>query len=348
MLSRKPLFAVSAVLALSLAVPAFAQDEMPPMEMPPLPEGVELVATGLNGPRGLAVAEDGTIFVAEVGAGGAETLMTPEGEMPFGMSSTVRIIGMDGALLPAVSYLPSAGGTAGASGVAYAGEVGWVAVNGGAPNIPFTAALLKVDTASGRILDYVDLFSYEAANNPDGNEIDSNPVSVDVAPDGTVYVTDAGANTVYTYTDADGLQVFHTWSENPVPTDVAIAEDGSVFVSFLSPGEMAPGTAMVQQLSADGEVVSTFGDLTALTGITLGRDGEIYVVSMTTGLGPEGPAPGQVIRVSQTQEPNEIIADGLMLPYGIVTDNDGALLVSTAAAFLPPGTGSVVRIPVAQ
>jgi hypothetical protein len=163
-----------------------------------------------------------------------------------------------------------------------------------------------------------------------------------------VFVTDAGANTVYTYTDADGLQVFHTWPENPVPTDVALAEDGTVFVSFLSPGEMAPNTAMVQQLSADGEVIATYGDLTALTGITLGRDGEIYVVSLTVGMGPEGPGPGQVIRVSQTQDPNEVIADGLMLPYGITTDNDGALLVGTGAAFLPPGTGSIVRIPVAQ
>lgn len=355
-MSRKFLIVVSALLALSMAVPAFAQEAtpempaegegMPAMEMPPLPEGVELVATGLNGPRGLAVTADGTIYVAEVGTGGEEMVTTPEGDMPFGMTSTVRMIGIDGQVLPGIAYLPSAAGTAGASGVAAGSDVAWVAINGGAPNIPFTAALLKVDSATGRILAYVDLFSYEAANNPDGNEIDSNPVSVDVAADGTVYVTDSGANTVYTYTDADGLQVFHTWPENPVPTDVALAADGTVYVSFLSPGEMAPGTAMVQQLSADGEVIATFGDLTALTGLTLGADGAIYAVSLTVGMGAEGPGPGQVVRVSA--EGNEVIADGLMLPYGIATDNDGSLLVTTGAAFLPPGTGSVVRIPVAQ
>src|SRR5688572_9624732 len=98
MLSRKTTCAASALLALTLAVPAFAQDEMPPMEMPPLPERVELVAGGLNGPRGLDVAADGTIFVAEVGAGGSETLMTPEGEMPFGMTSGVRAISTENVL----------------------------------------------------------------------------------------------------------------------------------------------------------------------------------------------------------------------------------------------------------
>jgi hypothetical protein len=335
---------ISGILALSMVVPAFAQEGMP--EMPPLPENATLVATGLNGPRGLSVTADGSIYVAEVGAGGEEMVQTPEGEMPFGMTSSVSIIGTDGALNRGLSYLPSAAGTAGASGVAYGEEFSWVAINGGVPNIPLTAALLKVETASGRIVDMIDLFSYEAANNPDGNEIDSNPVSVDVAADGTVYVTDSGANTVYTYTDADGLQVFHVWPDNPVPTDVALAEDGSVYVSFLSPGEMAPGTAMVQQLSADGELVATFGDLTALTGITLGADGAIYVASLTVGMGAEGPGPGQVLRVSA--DGNEVVADGLMLPYGITTDANGDLLVTTGAAFLPPGTGSVVRIAVSE
>lgn len=342
-MSRKLIIATT-LMSLSLAVPAFAQDEMPPMEMPPLPEGVELVVGGLNGPRGIAVNADGMIFVAEVGAGGDEMMMTPEGEMPFGMTSGVSAISPDGTVTPAVAYLPSAGGTAGASGVA-TGEFGWVAVNGGAPNIPFTAALLKVEHESGRIVEYVDLFSYEATNNPDGNEIDSNPVSVDIAADGTVYVTDSGANTVYTYTEADGLQPFHVWPDNPVPTDVALAEDGTVYVSFLSPGEMAPGTAMVQQLSADGEVIATFEGLTALTGITV-ANGEVYAVSLTVGMGAEGPGPGQVIHVSA--DGNEVVADGLMLPYGITTDNDGNLLVTTGAAFLPPGTGAVVRIPLAQ
>lgn len=344
-MSRKPLFVVSALLSLSMAVPAFAQDEMPPMEMPPLPEGVELVASGLNGPRGITVDAEGSIFIAEVGAGGDEMIDTPEGEMPFGMTSGVRVLWADdGTLEMGLSYLPSAGGTAGASGVAV-GEYGWVAVNGGAPEIPFTAALLKVDLETARILEYVDLFSYEAANNPDGNEIDSNPVSVDVAADGTVYVTDSGANTVYKYTEADGLQVFHVWPENPVPTDVALADDGTVYVSFLSPGEMAPGTARVEQLSVEGEVIATFEGLTALTGITI-ANGEIYAVSLTVGMGAEGPGPGQVVHV--TADGNEVVADGLMLPYGIATDNDGNLLVTTGAAFLPPGTGAVVRIPLGE
>ncbi|MDQ3540674.1 MAG: hypothetical protein M3440_08310, partial [Chloroflexota bacterium] len=45
-----------------------------PPALPPLPEGATVVATGLFNPRYIAFADDGTMYVTEVGVGGDEIL----------------------------------------------------------------------------------------------------------------------------------------------------------------------------------------------------------------------------------------------------------------------------------
>ena len=50
--------------------------------------GCTPIATGLVNPRFLAVADDGTVYVTEAGAGGAETVPTPPGEGPGGPPGT--------------------------------------------------------------------------------------------------------------------------------------------------------------------------------------------------------------------------------------------------------------------
>src|SRR5207248_5177521 len=57
-----------------------------------------LVASGLNNPRGIAVASDGTIYVAESGTGGAEqiNLGPPFGSGPRGTTAQITRISTDG------------------------------------------------------------------------------------------------------------------------------------------------------------------------------------------------------------------------------------------------------------
>lgn len=316
----------------------------PPFEMPPLPAGAEVVAQGLMYPRQFEIGPDGTIYVAEVGNGGELMMQTPEGEVSFGMSSDVLAIAPDGTQTVVVRFLPSAAGTLGASDVALADDGFWVIVNGPGPETlpPFlTGSALRFNATDYHLIDYVNLYEYEAANDPDGNGvIDSNPTDIEIGPDGTVYMLDTGANTVYTWTADGGLTPFVTWPDNPVPTGLAFDADGNLWVSFLG-AELAPGAGKVEQISPAGEVLATFSGYNALTDIAVADDGTVYAVSLFAGFGAQGPNPGQILRVSG--DGGEIVVDGLMAPYGIAIDDGGNLLVSTGTAFVPPASGMILR-----
>ena len=344
-----------ATLALGavMAIPAFAQDATPEaggeaggppggMQLPPPPEGAEVVASGLNGPRDIVVA-DGVIYVAETGQGGEFVIAGgPEGDAPFGLSGAVTAItGADVAQV--VAHLPSIGGEGlGASGLAVAEDQILVAVNGIGPGgLPpsIMGSVLVVDKETGRIVEYVDLAGFEAANDPDGHGFDSNPVDIEIGPDGTVYIVETGSNAIYTWTEA-GVEVFHVWPENPVPTAVDFDADGNLVVSFLGT-EIAPGAARVEILSPEGEVLESFEGYNALTDVAVAEDGTIYAVSIFAGFGEQGPLPGQIVTIDA--DGGEVVVDGLFFPYGIAIDENGDLLVTTGTIPMAPGAGSVLR-----
>ncbi len=304
--------------------------------------GLEAVASALDHPRGLAYAADGTLYVAEGGRGGEVMMDTPEGQQGFGSTGRVSIIAPDGTQTVALSNLPSVGDS-GPSGIAVTDSSLWLVTAGGPPNVILTGSLIELDRASLRPLRIIDLMGHEAATNPDGNEIDSNPVGVAVSADGTVYVVDAGCNCVLTWTEADGLQTFHAWPENPVPTSIAFDPDGNVVVGFLSPAPFTPGSAKVEVWTPGGELLATYDGLTMVVGVAVGADGTIYATELTTGMGPQGPGPGAVVAVG----PDGItpVLENLAAPYGLAVSPDGRLVVDTNASFGPPGLGEVVVVP---
>lgn len=322
-------------------------------EMPPLPEGATVVAQGLNYPRQLAVTGDG-IYVAEVGIGDPNVPFDPNAAPvdptsgvipPMGPTSQVSWIGADGTVTPVLTNWPSIAGEGGATSVAATDDALWVVVNGFGPaGVPFGlwGGVYRFERATNHMTDYIDMYAYEAANNPDGNDIDSNPTDILVASDGTIYIVDTGANAVLTWTEEGGLATWVTWPENPVPTAIAEGPDGNLWVSFLGT-EIAPGAGMVQQISPDGEILDTWSGYNALTDLAVAEDGSVYVVSLFSGFGDQGPLPGQVLLANA--EGGEVIADGLMVPYGIGIGTDGNLLVSTGSTFVPPGTGMILSIP---
>lgn len=348
-------FGLTLLVVLLMSVAVLAQDATeeptgeaaPPadMGMPPLPEGAEVVAQGLDYPRQLTVGEDGTIYVALVGPGGDIMVTTPEGDVPFGYSSQLLAIAADGTQTPVLSGLPSAGGIGGITAVEVTADGTWVVISGPGPEAvaaPLMASALWV-AADGHVADYVDFYGYEAANDPDGNGQDTNPNDALVASDGTVYLLDTGANTLYTWTAEGGLTPFVIWPDNPVPTAVAEAPDGNLVVSFLG-AELAPGAGKVEVISPAGEVVETYSGYTTLTDVDVADDGTIYAVALISGFGEQGPLPGQVLEING--EGGNVIAEGLVTPYGIAVAGDGSLLVTTGSAFLPPGSGMVLRLPV--
>jgi len=327
------------ILALGvLALPALAQD------MPPLP-GEEVVG-GLSAPRGVAFDADGNLIVAVAGSGGAQELVAPgpEGETTYnvGLTGSVISVAADGTtstLLQGLASYASPGETTGVyRAIPHDGAL-WLLYTAGGPFNPLSNTIVELDMATGFPRRILNPAQYEAENNPDGNEIDSNVSDLAWTADGTLLITDAGANTLYSWTEADGMAVVATWPDNSVPTSVEVADNGDIYVGFLGAG-LAPGAGKVERWSG-GELAETFGGLNAVSDILVSGE-SVYAVELVR-FGEQGPGPGGVIMLSA--DGSTPIADGLVAPFGIAMGPDGALYVSYGTLSLgPPMPGGVVKI----
>src|SRR5688572_16755111 len=153
------LFALLLVL-LSLPFAAGAQDG-----------GV--LADGLNNPRGLFYDVDGNLWISEAGTAGALTGDTDMGPVSYGSSARVLILEA-GASEPEVviGNLPSAAGFDDMLGVnsVYGDDEGlWLVIGMGPLADPFNMSALNLDADTLRVKHLLDLFTFEADNNPDND-----------------------------------------------------------------------------------------------------------------------------------------------------------------------------------
>jgi hypothetical protein len=276
--------------------------EEPP---PPVEEEPEVIAEGLDNPRHLAVDAEGTVWVAEAGAAGADCVTTGEGEeemqVCYGMTGSVTNATTGETLieLPSVSD-PSGAFASGPHGVAVtdSGEVYVVTGENFLPaemtpeGIPTDAfgALLHV-TEEGGYEVVVDLIAYEEENNPaadtetitDGQpEVHSNPYSV-IAVGETLYVVDAGGNDILKV-EADGtVTTFGVLGPIEVP-------------AFDEEGQPTGETRMAQPVPTD---------------IAQGPDGAFYV----TTLGGEVAGHAQVVRFEDLDGDGDALEEGEMTIY---------------------------------
>ncbi|MBC7812026.1 MAG: ScyD/ScyE family protein [Burkholderiales bacterium] len=331
------------MLALGLALPVMAQDA-PPAEIE------NAIVSGLNFPRGIAYSEDGTLYIAEAGAGGEATIIEIEGmAINGGVTSQVTTIAPDGTQGVAVgsltsAFVPMEGAGLGLQRAIPAGDSLWLVLSDHQNLTVFSDAIVEIDTATLRVKNYIELFAYEAANNPDGTEeIYSNPSDIAWGEDGTLFIIDTGANALYSWTEADGLQLVHAWTDLSVPVAIEMGVNGDIYVGFLGEG-IAPGAAKVEHWAADGsELIETFDGLTAVTDILVTEDDTIYAVQLAQ-LGEQGPVPNSGSVVTVSADGITPVAEGLSNPFGIAQNADGELVVSVNSAFAAPGSGAVVTI----
>jgi hypothetical protein len=293
-------------------------------------EPVKVLATGLEGPFGLAAGHGKELYVAESGAG-----------------QITRVDPRSQSAEPVVTGLLSP------AGVTVAGDKLAIVTGGGeVPDVPVEGdASLLVARPGGSAKVVADLEAYELANNPDGQlQFDpetgepldalSNPFAVLAADHDTeghgghrrnagdgggyqaqgqggghgddmwVYVADGGANVVLAVSRKGEVRTFfvppvvttgdcagrpnndpeHTGCD-PVPTGLAHGPGGTLYVSTLS-GE-APGQGRVYVLDArSGAVLDVIEGFDSPTGVAVARDGTVYVSEVLEGAPPgEEPPP---------------------------------------------------------
>jgi hypothetical protein len=341
-MSRKVSLLLLLAACLLVALPALAQEGMPPLPG-------EVVIGDLGAPRGLAFDADGNLLIADAGTGGEQefTMQGPEGESVVGGGLSGRIISVapDGTVSDAIAGFPSyafPSETLGLYRAIPAGDSLWIVFSGNGPATTgafWNDSVVELDPATLAVRNVINLNNFEVENDPDGNGYDSNVADIAWAADGTLYIVNAGMNALLSWTEADGLQVIQAWPENPVPDSIEVAENGDLYIGFLGAG-LAPGAAKIEHWSG-GELVETFGGLNAVSDILLDGD-TLYAVELVI-FGEQGPGPGRVVSV--TAEGATPVAEGLPAPFGIAKGPDGALYVSFGTVPLGPGmTGGVVKI----
>jgi hypothetical protein len=343
-------------------------------------EGVKVVASGLDNPRGLAFGPGG-LYVAESGRGGSAPCLTgPEGDtVCFGTSGAVTRIGLrHGGQARVASGLPSLAATDGSeaigpSDVSFRGRRGYLTI--GLGSNPANRAQLPAAGAGmatlyrlspfGGLRPLADLGAFEAANNPakdqPSDEVDTNPDSVTPGRRGGAVVADAGGNDVLKVSRRGRISVlgvipFSTTPAPPglpvpegtplptqsVPTSVVRAPRGGYYVGQLTGFPFPVGGASVWLVRRGQAPRVVASGFTQITDLAVGQDGSLYVVEIATGSLAGPPTPGALIRVRPDGTREELAAGTLTAPFGLALTRHFAYVSqhSTEA-----GTGEVVRIP---
>jgi hypothetical protein len=326
------MLAAGAALALALAAPAAGQDP-------------EVVADGLDNPRGLAFGPGGHLYVAEAGRGGDAPCITgPEGEpVCFGLSGAVTRIDLDDHEQKRITTgLPSVASPAGIDAIGPSDisfvrrshkswdNRGFLTIGLGAD--PARRAELGPDAAGmahlyrlwpdGRTRPLADIGAFEAANNPDAAqpeaEIDTNPNSVAGVNGREAVVADAGGNSVLLADRLGNIAL------------LGVIPDGETGAPDIPDFPVPPGTPIPFDAVP--------------TSVALGEDGKVFVGQLTGFPFPTGGAGVWVIEPGQDPVP---YATGFTLIIDIAFGRDGSLYVLqiASATFLgPPTPGALIRV----
>ncbi len=336
---------------------------------------VTVVARNLDNPRGLAFGPHGDLYIAEAGHGGSVCLGSgPEGPACAGLTSGMsKLVG--GQLSKVVDHLisvasPDGTGAGGLVAVSTQGNriYGQVSANsfGIPPEAPPGAVIDAARAQLGRTLAINSDGSWSVlASTGDTNYAwtnDHKNLQPDQFPDSnpnglassgrTQYVADAGANLI-AKVDNHGhvstlayLPVPGGSITDAVPTCVAKAPDGSLYVGELLGGNYAPGHARVWRI-ADGTATVKWTGFTGIQGCGFDDAGNFYATEFQAN-GMFGPNPsGAVVKVAPNGHRTTLGAGKLSFPSGFAYDH-GAVYVSNWS-IMPANngggpTGEVVKI----
>jgi hypothetical protein len=336
--------------------------------------GAQVIATGLNNPRGLAFSPNGDLYVAESGAGGSGPCFAgPEGPSCFGHSGSVTRIGRNGQSrvltgLPSFGLASTGDAAIGPSDVSFQGQGSMYVTEGLGLDLDFSKTipelgdmgqLLKVQ-GNKHLKVVADLADFEDANNPTGDEENVNPNSVLAVGNGQV-VADAGANDLLLVAPTGAVSVLATFPNrlvdappflglppgtqipmDAVPTSVVRGPDGALYVGQLTGFPFPVGGANVYRI-VPGQAPQVFASgFTNIIDIAFDRQGTLYVLEIFQNGLLSGDPTGALIRVDQNGGQHVVMSTGLITPGGLAL-RDGAAYVSNCGTCA--GDGEVLRIP---
>jgi len=312
-----------------------------------------VVVAGLNNPRNLSIAWDGSLIIAEAGTGGPDCIDTPEGPSCVGLTSSVSRVAtpwntVNSSPHRVLTGLPSGAGPDGSFAVGVDGAdvrgkslfaIETFAPPDVLPSAPAfeTIGKLLESKNGGPATIRADISAAEAKFDPDGNGFDSDPYDV-LALNDRILVADAAANAVF-QVQGSKVTVWATFADDKqtgaqfVPTTLTLGPNGHVYVGGL--GGEQPNAGKVVELSQTGKKLAWFNNFTTITGLAVGADGTLYVSELFVGGSddPAGPPPGQ-LTIAKNGHRTHI---PVPFPAGVALGSNGGVYVS--AWSVAPGTG---------
>lgn len=323
------------------------------------PASVTTVMSYLDNPRGLAFDARGALYVAEAGRGGAGPCAVVRG-LPrcYGPTGAVSRL-WRGQQIRVATGLPSYtdaddAEVTGPEDVSFNGGRMTVSIGFG-DNPALRAGFGPVGAQFGTLIRMsaggdpwrvaADVAAHEAADNPAGGPIDSNPYGLLTESHDTL-VADAGANALLRVTPRGQVSTIVTFPSRParatdaVPTSVVRGPDGAYYVGELTGAPFADGAANIWRV-VPGSAPQVFASgLKTIIDLDFDADGNLYVLQHAT-----GPiffsGPGQIVRITPNGD-RSVVYSGLERPTSLAVGPDGALYVSIRGVSIL--TGEVWRI----
>lgn len=354
--------------ACSTDAPTAPANAEPSVSLQSGPVTLSVVMRNLNSPRGLAWGLDGGLYVVEAGTTAINGPCTPVARGAICYSGTGSISRLRrGVQERVVSNLPSdynaaAGDIGGPNDIGFTAfgysrvSVGWgadPAARAGLGALATGFGSIIMVRPDGRWTVETDVSAFEAASNPAGGPIDSNPYGM-LSEIGRQYIVDAGGNSLLRVASNGRVSLVAVFPSvnvppgpfNPpfarseaVPTEVKRGPDGALYVSTLSGVPFLPGAAIIYRV-VEGEAPTVYaGGLTQVTDFTFGHDGSLYVLQYASG--PFFGGPGSVVKQARDGT-RTVLTTALTRPTGILLGPRGTLYVSNFGNVA--GVGEVVRI----
>lgn len=351
---RAPIVHVTVVLLLGFAL-VLGAVATPAVVRAQQATELEVYATGLVNPKGMAFGPDGTLYIAESGAPGDVMVPLPVnfgGEGPIGTNARISKVPPGGQREDFVTGLPNIGLYGGIEmlGAGSVAEMDGQLYEIAAGHMTISPTLSRV-TSDGKMETIADVGAFNDLNPPPASNGDAvprgNPYDM-AALDGSLYFTDGNYNRV-TRAGLDGsLEIIAQWENSPVTVGIAAGPDGNIYVSQFSPAPYTAGTGRIDRVTPDGEI--TEGVVTGLTtpiDIAFAPDGTMYVLRFASEFSAERlryiAFGGAVLRVNPDGSATEIVTN-LVFPTAMTFGPDGALYVTNYGNEANTGQGQVLRV----
>jgi len=344
-----------------------------------------IVATGLEGPRGLKFGPDGDLYVAEAGLGGTKSTAgictqvpgAPGGPGPYtgGLTARISKISSTGKRTTVASGFPStisAGGTIGVADVTFLNGKLYALVAGGGcshgnPNHP--SGIAEVDRSTGNWTMIADIGAWlkshpSAYESPDDFEPDGTLYSMISLDDRLITVEPNHGQVISVTPDGRIKQVIDISASEGhiVPTSIA-ERDGHFYVGNLNLFPIDPQWARVLTISRDDyfptenlapgfaedyqrhHIVDSKAGFTTVVAVAFGPEDGLLYVLELSDAAGD-PTPGDGKVVRVLHNGKiEEVIKGLAVPTGMTFGPGGKLYISNLGA-APGAAGQILRFDV--